>query len=232
MVMQINERITGSRFLRGVNIFGGVSKDISQSETISLVNELDKICKDFSDVISVAKNSRSLFDRLKETGVLDYQIAKDHGVIGVAARAIGFNVDARIDYPYAAYDKINFQIANEKTGDVFARFYVRVKEVYASIEIIKTALKYISSSQENILDIDQKNSLKKNYYSISITEGWRGDIVYFISTDANGCIDRVDLRDPSFLNWTALGYAGRGNMVPDFPLINKSFSLSYSGNDL
>jgi Ni,Fe-hydrogenase III large subunit len=67
---------------------------------------------------------------------------------------------------------------------------------------------------------------------VSIVEGWRGDIVYLLSTDSNGDISRVAVRDPSFLNWTALSYAAAGNMVPDFPLINKSFSLSYSGNDL
>ncbi len=73
---------------------------------------------------------------------------------------------------------------------------------------------------------------KKDAFAIGIVEGWRGDIVYLVATDASGKISRVDVRDPSFLNWTALGYAGQDNMVPDFPLINKSFNLSYSGNDL
>ena len=74
--------------------------------------------------------------------------------------------------------------------------------------------------------------LKKNSCAVGMTEGWRGEIVYFVKTDANGDITRVDARDPSVLNWQVLGYAGKGNVVPDFPLINKSFNLSYSGNDL
>ncbi len=74
--------------------------------------------------------------------------------------------------------------------------------------------------------------LRSNSCGVGAAEGWRGDIVYFVATDAAGEVSRVDVRDPSFINWTVLGYAGKGNVVPDFPLINKSFNLSYSGNDL
>ena len=77
-----------------------------------------------------------------------------------------------------------------------------------------------------------RDHFKKNAYAVGLTEGWRGDIVYLIATDDQGSISRVAVRDPSFLNWTALSYAAIGNIVPDFPLINKSFNLSYSGNDL
>ncbi len=73
---------------------------------------------------------------------------------------------------------------------------------------------------------------RRNAYAVGIVEGWRGDIVYLVATDDQGGISRVAVRDPSFLNWTALSYAAVGNIVPDFPLINKSFNLSYSGNDL
>ena len=78
----------------------------------------------------------------------------------------------------------------------------------------------------------QDRQFARSAYSVGIVEGWRGDIVYLVATDARGDISRVDVRDPSFLNWTALSYAAVGNVVPDFPLINKSFNLSYSGNDL
>jgi len=75
-------------------------------------------------------------------------------------------------------------------------------------------------------------SLKKNFYGVGMAEGWRGDILYLISTDSKGNISRVDARDPSFVNWPLLSHAAKGNVVPDFPLMNKSFNLSYSGNDL
>ncbi len=230
MMMQINERLTGSRFLRGVNIFGGVAKDIDRQAADRLMDDLENIVNDFSEVIEVAENSDSLLNRLKGTGIVSGRIAKDHGVTGVAGRAGGAENDARKDYSYAAYDKLDFQIAVEETSDVYARFRVRIKEVYSSFEIIKQALENLPEGAINA-PLAAVN-LKPNAQALSVVEGWRGDIVYFVMTDARGNISRVDVRDPSFLNWTAAGHAGPGNIVPDFPLINKSFNLSYSGNDL
>src|SRR3989344_5347657 len=231
MVMRINERLSGSRFLRGVNIIGGVMKDIDRENQDKLVGELQNIIKDFSEVINIAENSSSLLNRLKDTGILNYQIVKDYGVVGVAAKAVGIEMDARADYPYAAYDKLGFETAIGKSGDVHARFSVRVKEVYSSFEIIKKVLAGLSESGQ-ITSAPVNIVLKKNAIAVSIVEGWRGDIIYFVATDLEGNINRVDVRDPSFLNWAAVGHAGPGNIVPDFPLINKSFNLSYSGNDL
>jgi len=143
---------------------------------------------------------------------------------------VGFQLDARKDYPYAAYGKLEFDIATENDGDVLSRFRVRVKEVTSSIGLIRQALENLPAQCKRT---DEANPVfRKSSFAVSIVEGWRGDIVYLVATDTNGKISRVDVRDPSFLNWTALGHAGRGNMVPDFPLINKSFNLSYSGNDL
>ena len=230
MIMQWHERLTGSRYLRGVNTIGGVTKNISADMAQELLKDLQKIQKDFTEVIEVAEESSSLLNRLEGAGQLDRDIALDHGVIGVAGRAVGITCDARIDYPYAAYDKIKFNISLEKNGDVRSRFYVRIKEVYSSISIIEQALGCLSA--EGKLVADSKIELRKNSCAVGVAEGWRGDIVYFVMTDKEGNIARVDVRDPSFINWTVLGYAGQGNVVPDFPLINKSFNLSYSGNDL
>lgn len=230
MIMQLNELLTGSRFLRGVNVIGGVTKDISATLGRDLLEDLKKIKKDFTEVIEIAEESSSLLNRLEGTGQLDPKIAADHGVVGVAGRAVGIECDARIDYPYANYDKIKFNISLEKNGDVRARFHVRIKEVYSSLDIIEQALSHLPV--EGKLVVDQKIELRKNSYAVGLAEGWRGDIVYFVITDSEGNVARVDVRDPSFINWTVVGYAGKGNVVPDFPLINKSFNLSYSGDDL
>lgn len=230
VVMQINEWLTGSRFLRGVMKIGGINVSLTEETVKELAVKLDKLKKDFEEVMSVAENNSSLLNRLKDAGILKQQLAKDHGVIGVAGKAVGLENDARIDYPYAAYGEMIFKIATEKTGDVHARFNVRVKEVYSSFEILKQALRDLP--KESKAEALKTPSFKKNAYAVGIVEGWRGDIVYLVATDSMGEITRVDLRDPSFLNWTALGHAGKGNMVPDFPLINKSFNLSYTGNDL
>ena len=170
-----------------------------------LSSNLTKIYEDFLEVIAVAENSTSLINRLKDTGVLTYEIAKDHGVMGVAGRAVGIPSDARIDYPYAAYDEFSIgEVAIEQSGDVYARFHVRIKEVDASIKVIQQALQKMP--EEGVISpVDIV--LKKNALAVSIVEGWRGEIVYFVTTDSRGIISRVAVRDPSFINWTALGYA-------------------------
>jgi Ni,Fe-hydrogenase III large subunit len=231
MIMQLNESLTGSRFLRGVNVIGGVTKDISAEAGKQLQEKLLKIKKDFAEVIEISDDSNTLLNRLQSTGRLDRQLALDHGVVGVAGRALGIAHDARIEYPHAAYPELNFGIALEKEGDVFARLHVRIKEVFVSFEILKQALEKLAEAPGELVN-PKTAILRKNSFALGISEGWRGEIVYFVVTDSDGQITRVDVRDPSFINWTVVGHAGKGNIVPDFPLINKSFNLSYSGNDL
>lgn len=227
IIMRINEKLTGNRYLRGVNIPGGVTVDISKSNQQELKEALENIMGDFTEVLEICLDSTSMINRLKGSGILDKQVAVDHGVIGIAAKALGIAMDARVDYPYAAYPELGVKIALQETGDVYARFRVRVEEIYTSLNIIKKALEKMPSGSIK----NQIKSLPKKGYAVGITEGWRGDIVYAVITDQNGQISRVSLRDPSYLNWPAVPYAVVGNPVPEFPLINKSFNLSYSGTD-
>jgi len=228
--MQWNEKLTGSRFLRGVNAFGGINKDISSEMRQELTKDLEKIRRDFQEVVEISGESSSVLNRLQGTGILNYQAAFDHGVLGIAGRAVGIEHDARSEYLYAAYSKLDFKMALEKEGDVNARLNIRIKEAYSSISLIEQALEGMSN--EGDLKFDKEINLKKSSWAIGITEGWRGEVVYFVVTDEDGNISRVDVRDASFLNWPVLGNAGKNNIIPDFPLINKSFNLSYSGNDL
>lgn len=230
IVMQLHEQLSGSRFLRGINTVGGIKKNISDEVLQGVQQKLQELKKDFMEVIVVAQKSSSLIERLKDTGRLDTKIAKDHGVLGVTAKALGVTRDARIDHPYAAYSELQISIPSYHSGDVYSRFLVRIDEVYSSFDMIEKILNDIPNSP---LYIDSSEILlRASAYAVSIVEGWRGDIVYVVATDEKGDVSRADVRDPSFLNWTVLGHAGKGNMVPDFPLINKSFNLSYSGNDV
>lgn len=230
MIMQWNERLSGSRFLRGLNVMGGVAKDIRGDLSKEFAFALRTWVHDFEQVIAVAEDSHSLLNRLEDAGKLDYQLALDHGALGIAGRALGIACDARLNHPYAAYADLPFDIALENDGDVRARFYVRVKEVRTSVALILKALEQIPAHGD--LVAAKNTQLKKNGCALGLAEAWRGTISYFVETDASGHLARVDVRDPSFVNWGVLGHAGKGNVVPDFPLINKSFNLSYSGNDL
>lgn len=229
-VMQWNERLTGSRFLRGTVALGGVTKDIAKEIAEELQDDLETLEKDFMEVMDVVRESDSLENRLRGTGRLDQQIGRDHGAVGIAARAIGEAIDARSDYPYAAYDMIEWSVPTEVTGDVRARFQVRVKEVFQSFRILNQILTLLPH-REGAIRADLAK-LPADAHAVGIVEGWRGDIAYFVMTDQDGEISRVKVRDPSFLNWQVFPYVVTNDIVPDFPLINKSFNLSYTGNDL
>ena len=228
-VMQLNERLTGSRFLRGINTVGGITKEISAELLDYCVKKLQHISRDFTEFVDIAEDSETVMNRLKTTGILSQEIAKDHGVVGVAARMVGLKKDARVQYPYAGYEKIETKLVLQTSGDVFARFQVRIDEVYESINLIRRAVEHLKKEKQ-ILQSPVK-PFAKNAIAVGITEGWRGEIVYLVMTDQDGVISRVGVRDPSYLNWPAVPYAVAGNIVPDFPLINKSFNLSYSGFD-
>lgn len=231
MVMQLNERLTGSRFLRGTNVVGGVTKDIAHDAQQQLASDLQAMKEDFEEVIAIAEGSVSLTNRLKGTGVLTNAVAAEHGIVGVSARAAGIAIDTRIDFPYAAYAKLTLgDIPVEQAGDAHARFQVRIAEARSAMEIIQQALRALPVGP--IVTSVNHVVLQKSTIAVSAVEGWRGEIVYFLQTDTQGNISRVAPRDPSILNWVALSHAGVGNVVPDFPLINKSFNLSYAGYDL
>lgn len=228
-VMQWHERLSGSRFLRGLIAIGGVTRSIAPALRTELIKDMHLLRKDLDEVVRITEASSTVYNRLAQTGHLSRELALMHGVVGVAGRASGVLHDARIEYPYAAYSLLPFTPALEETGDVRARWNVRVKETRTSLELIEKALALLETPH---VYEERTITLRKERVAVSVVEGWRGAIVYTISTDKNGLITRVDVRDPSFLNWSVVGYAATGNIVPDFPLINKSFDLSYAGNDL
>ncbi len=228
--LQWNERLSGNRFLRGVIVPGGVTCDIDAETVRKFQDDLEVLEEDFREIIEAAKESDSLLNRLHGTGRLDAKIGRDHGVVGIAARAVGINIDARADFPYAAYDGLQWSVPTESSGDVCARFFVRIREVHQSFRLLSQALTLLPHTKGNLTA--SIGNLPFEAHAVGIVEGWRGDIVYFIATDDLGALSRVKVRDPSFLNWQVFPYVVTNDIVPDFPLINKSFNLSYTGNDL
>jgi Ni,Fe-hydrogenase III large subunit len=228
-VMQLNDRLVGSRFLRGVMQVGGVSWDVDRSQLSNLVEELNGIQKDFSEVGAIIFANASLTDRLETTGVLTERIAWDHAVTGVVGRASGMDQDVRRDRPFAAYDELPVNVALYRYGDVRARLRVRGDEIHESIRLIREMQARIPDGP---IAAEPDHSAAPGAWAVAAVEGWRGEILYFVMAGADGRIHRCKVRDPSFANWPAIQWAVLGNIIPDFPLINKSFNLSYAGNDL
>lgn len=228
-IMQINDRLTGSRFMRGVNCVGGVGADLTNEQLAKTIAELDGLEHDFSELEKIAFANSTLKDRVETTGVLSDNIAWDHGVMGVVGRASGIDRDIRRDHPFAAYGELPPNVVLYRYGDVRARMRVRIDEIHESLRLIREIRQHI---QQGPIVAQSAGRPASGTWALSAVEGWRGEILYMVMAGENGEIHRCKVRDPSFVNWPAIQYAVLGNIVPDFPVINKSFNMSYAGNDL
>ena len=161
--------------------------------------------------------------------MLTEETAWDHAVIGVVGRASGVDQDIRRDHPFAAYGELPPQTVLYRYGDVRARMRVRLDEIHESIRLIREIKQGIT--QGPVLTRPTVVPAPGTW-AFSAVEGWRGEIFYVVMAGEQGKIHRCKVRDPSFVNWPAIQWAVLGNIIPDFPLINKSFNLSYAGNDL
>jgi Ni,Fe-hydrogenase III large subunit len=177
--------------------------------------------------MQLIESSDSTRDRLSRTGVLRPEQARDLGIVGVAGRASGVDCDVRRDHPYAAYDTVTLDVPVYQEGDVLRRMQVRVDEIRQSLAVIRS----IQSKMAPGLYRVAVPPLAPDCCALSAVEGWRGEILHWIRTGPNGTLQRCRINNPSLNNWPAIVEAVQGNIVPDFPVINKSFNLSYSGTD-
>jgi Ni,Fe-hydrogenase III large subunit/Ni,Fe-hydrogenase III component G len=225
-LLRLNKRLTGHRLLRGVVVPGGLASDLTAD--LPFTREVESALRDFEEVVAICEANSMLLDRLRGAGVLTRRTAEDHGVLGCVARASGIDRDARRDHPFAAYDRLTFRVAVLDTGDVQARARIRAEEARESVALIRRAVEAMPGGgvRANV------GALPAWECAFGIVEGWRGAILHWVRADDASRLDRVKVKDPSFVNWRPLTFAVLKNIVPDFPLCNKSFNLSYSGNDL
>jgi Ni,Fe-hydrogenase III large subunit/Ni,Fe-hydrogenase III component G len=225
---QLADLLCGSRFLRSVNVPGGVRMDGISGNEAELLKRLAALKKELDDTIDIVHHHTMLTDRIENTGVLSEKIAFDLNGVGPAARASGIPYDIRKILPYAAYDKLIFDVPVQSGGDVAARMQVKMAECYQSLNLMGQVIESIPQGPLSVpLETPQPYQA-----AFGITEAARGENIHWIMTGEGGTIYRYKVRTPSFCNWPVLCYAVQGNIVPDFPLINKSFNLSYAGNDL
>jgi Ni,Fe-hydrogenase III large subunit len=225
-LLRLNKHVTGNRLLRGGVTLGGVTNDVPAD--VDVAAEVDGAIRDFDEVVAIALANTLVADRLDTTGRLTLRTARDHGVLGLVARASGLDADVRRDHPFAAYAELTPKVVVHTAGDVRARTLVRVEEARESARLIRRALETLPAGPRAV----GVPPLPAFAPAFSLVEGWRGAIIHWIMAGADGALERVKLFDPSFVNWPALSYALINNIVPDFPLCNKSFNQSYAGNDL
>ena len=223
----LNEELTGSRLLRGMVCIGGVRRDWVHEQTATLLDTVEVIEREFRDLVAMIKSSDSTRDRLERTGFLHPDKAKALGIVGVGGRASGVDLDVRRDHPYAAYDRVSFKVPVYQEGDVLHRMRVRIDEVKESLGIIREAVAHLPEGTH----CAPSREIPPGRCALSAVEGWRGEIIHWVRTAPDNRLERCKIKDPSLNNWPALVEAVQGNIIPDFPVINKSFNLSYSGTD-
>ena len=220
-LLRLNDQVSGHRLLRGCIYPGGAAVAALPDPA-----RLAAIGTDIAEIVTLALGNSVVLDRFTGTAILTRQQAADLGTLGYVARASGLNTDARHDHPQLP-PPLPRGPHTHTQGDVLSRFTVRAEEITSSITLIARYLEDLDNA-----DLPQSASLGPTRSGVGIVEGWRGTITHRVELAADGTLSRVKIVDPSFFNWPALPVALADTIVPDFPLTNKSFNLSYAGNDL
>ena len=226
-LLRANTVAFGARYLLDYVIPGGVAVDLSEEARSLLLDLYNALESSVTNLCSIYDNHAGLQDRFREAGRLEKNIAERLGAIGLIARASGIACDLRVDHPWSPYHALAVKMITQPGGDVAARVQVRFDEVMESLRLCRALLTDLPLAEIQTA----VSTPAANLLGIGLIEGWRGPVMIALETGPAGTIRRCHAHDPSWQNWPLIDYAILGNIVPDFPLINKSFNLSYSGHD-
>ena len=224
-LLQASTNAVGTRYWRGIAVPGGVRREIAAADAEELRKSIQASAEDFSTIAEQALNTPSVQDRFEEAGVLAQTVAIDLAVVGPVARACGIPLDVRRDHPYGPYKDLRHDVPTRHYGDVMSRARIRVEEVHASVAMI---LNRLEALPDGPIRVPLAQGVSGSAFAA--VESPRGELLYWLQLEEDR-IKRCHIRSPSFQNWPALPFAVTGSIIADFPLINKSFNLSYSGCD-
>ncbi len=227
-VLRLNHALFGHRYLMDVMVPGGVARDFPDDGVRRVRDECAHVEAAVLRMQNIYDEHAGLQDRFVDCGRVTPELALRLGLIGQAARASGQGCDVRVTHACAPYRELEVKIAQHRAGDVAARVAVRFAEIAESIRLLRLIVDRLPLG-EFCLPVAMPPAGR---LGIGWVEGWRGDVFVALETGTDGRIARLHPRDPSWHNWPLLEHAVLGNIVPDFPLINKSFNLSYAGQDL
>lgn len=226
-LLRANQAVFGARYLFDFVQPGGVATGLPENAPPLLLDLYRVLEEGVSCLRAVYDNHPGLQDRFRETGILKQESAEKLGAVGLAGRASGVPLDLRLDHAWPPYDTLKPNLITQSGGDVAARVQVRFDEIFESLRLCRKLLEVTDSGPIQtacpLADADR--------LGIGLIEAWRGPVFIALESGPDGSIRRCHAHDSSWQNWPLLEYAILGNIVPDFPLINKSFNLSYSGHD-
>ena len=224
-VMWLCEKITGNRKNYGMNLIGGVRRDIPKDMHPEILQVLGKIEKESKALISAIPGDTSVVIRLKGVGVLSEEDAKLLAVVGPLARASNVDIDARRDHPYAAYDKLDFNVPVEKGCDILARVLVRAGELFEAIKIIRQAL---AEMPEGPILGDIPEEIPAGREGIISVEAPRGEAFHYVLTGENNRPERWRVRAPTYPNLQSLPVTIQHETIADVPITLGSYDPCFS----
>jgi Ni,Fe-hydrogenase III large subunit/Ni,Fe-hydrogenase III component G len=227
-MLRVNDALTGHRYLTGVIGPGGLLADLDSGGLAALPAALDAIGPELASAVRAIVRSEGVMARFHGTGVVSAEVATALGALGVAARASNLPLDLRRDRPYAAYDELEVALVVASAGDVAARFHVRAREAHDSLGLVREAARRLPAGP---ICSPLVEAPAFGVSALGAAEGPRGPSWVWLRAGRDCTIDRLRLRSASFANWPVVAAAVPGNLVPDFPLINKSFELCYACTD-
>jgi Ni,Fe-hydrogenase III large subunit len=223
----MGQALSGNRFMRAFIMPGG-TRDFDNTRTDKIKKLVKNMREEIKPILDVFEDNQTAKQRFSVASV-SKSLATEFNLVGVAARACGIEYDCRHHFKHGLYPQMAPPIAVRTQGDILARTRVRVAEIYSSLNLIE---QLVNDIPEGKTTINLPDTLPADDVSLGIVEAFRGELLHLIVTDEHGKIARYAIKDPSANNWTAISIAIRNNLIADFPLANKSLSLSYSGNDL
>ena len=231
-VLRRNFAAFGHRLMMDYVMPGGVARDVTTAMLDALAEQSVALEAEIRTLRDIYDEHAGLQDRFRACGRVTPGLAKKLGLVGLAGRASGQAVDLRSDFPVPPYAELGVRKASAEAGDVAARVAVRFDELAESLRLVSRIAEDIPSTH---LTGDVRVPLpavRPDRLGLGFVESWRGPVLVALESGPNGTIRRCHPHDPSWSNWPVIEHAVIGNIVPDFPLINKSFNLSYSGHDL
>ncbi|HSD99301.1 MAG TPA: NADH-quinone oxidoreductase subunit C [Burkholderiales bacterium] len=226
--LRTHHALFGHRYLMDAVVPGGVAGDVALEGAARMRVEMDEIEKTVIRLKTIYDEHAGLQDRFINCGRVAPGLAARLGLIGLAGRASAQSWDLRVEYPYPPYTELDVRMATHRNGDVAARVTVRFEEVFESLRLCRLILERLPAG-DIVLEVPAPAA---GAFGVGWVEGWRGEVFIALEAGSGNRIRRLHPHDPSWHNWPVLEHAVIGNIVPDFPLINKSFNLSYSGHDL
>jgi Ni,Fe-hydrogenase III large subunit len=228
LLLRAIQRAFGQRYLLDFVGPGGTRVDLDAGGARVLLECVAMVGRQTELLHGIYDEHAGLRDRFDGAGAVSPELARRLGLTGLAGRASAQAFDLRVDAPWHPYDELEVVKIARQEGDVLARVAVRFGEVMESCRLVQRIISSLPAGPH----VERFSAPREDAFGIGVIEGWRGPAFIALEVGSGGQIARCHPQDPSWHNWPVLEHAIIGNIVPDFPLINKSFNLSYSGHDL